>query len=29
MDRGKRIRQWGCTVLVKGQFIPGHHLHMD
>jgi ABC-type bacteriocin/lantibiotic exporter with double-glycine peptidase domain len=29
MDRGKRIRQWGCTVLVKGQFLPGHHLHMD
>ena len=29
MDRGKRIRQWGCTVLVKGQFIPGHHIHMD
>ena len=29
LDRGKRIRQWGCTVLVKGQFIPGHHLHMD
>jgi ABC-type bacteriocin/lantibiotic exporter with double-glycine peptidase domain len=29
MDRGKRIRQWGCTVLAKGQFIPGHHIHMD
>ena len=29
MDRGKRIRQWGCTVLVNGQFIPGHHIHMD
>jgi ABC-type bacteriocin/lantibiotic exporter with double-glycine peptidase domain len=29
VDRGKRIRQWGCTVLVKGQFIPGHHIHMD
>ena len=29
LDRGKRIRQWGCTVLVKGQFTPGHHVHMD
>jgi ABC-type bacteriocin/lantibiotic exporter with double-glycine peptidase domain len=29
MDRGKRIHQWGCTVLVKGQFLPGQHLHMD
>ena len=29
VDRGKRIRQWGCTVLVKGRFIPGHHIHMD
>ena len=29
MDRGKRIRQWGCTVLVKGQFVAGHHFHMD
>ena len=29
LDRGKRIRQWGCTILVKGQFIPGQHLHMD
>ena len=29
LDRGKRIRQWGCTVLVKGQFIPGRHIHMD
>ena len=29
MDRGRRIRQWGCTVLVKGRFIPGHHIHMD
>ena len=29
MDRGKRICQWGCTVLVNGQFIPGHHVHMD
>ena len=29
MDRGKRIRQWGCTILVKGQFIPGRHIHMD
>jgi len=29
MDRGKRIRQWGCTVFVTGQFKTGHHLHMD
>jgi ABC-type bacteriocin/lantibiotic exporter with double-glycine peptidase domain len=29
LDRGKRIRQWGCTILVKGQFTPGHHVHMD
>ena len=29
LDRGKRIRQWGCTVLLKGQFTPGHHIHMD
>ena len=29
MDRGKRIRQWGCTVFVNGQFKAGHHLHMD
>jgi ABC-type bacteriocin/lantibiotic exporter with double-glycine peptidase domain len=29
VDRGRRIRQWGCTVLVKGQFIPGHCIHMD
>ena len=29
LDRGKRIRQWGCTVLLKGQFTPGHHVHMD
>ena len=29
IDRGRRIYQWACTVLVKGQFVPGHHLHME
>ncbi len=29
IDRRRPIRQWGCTVLVKGQFVPGHHLHME
>ena len=25
----QRIWQWGCTVVVSGQFKTGHHLHMD
>jgi ABC-type bacteriocin/lantibiotic exporter with double-glycine peptidase domain len=29
VDRGRRIRQWGCTVLTSGQFQVGRHLHMD
>ena len=29
LDRGQRIWQWGCTLLVRGRFQRGHHIHMD
>jgi len=29
VDRGRRIWQWGCNLLVSGQFRQGHHIHMD
>ena len=29
LDRGKRIRQWGCTIQITGHYQHNHHQHMD
>ncbi|MGA2035792.1 MAG: hypothetical protein ABSG68_26385 [Thermoguttaceae bacterium] len=29
VDRGRRIRRWGCTLLVQGRYRPGAIAHMD
>jgi len=29
VDKGTRIKGWGCTVQVAGQYQPDFHLHME